>query len=162
MIPQSQWVLPGSMITTAPNDLLAGLGKYDQRVYVVPSENLVVVRFGQDAGEFIVGPTSFDTRVWGILQKLIQSPGGMLKPSNFESLQAIPNPMRARFRVNAISSPHEPYVVEVRTIDGSLHKSFVLASQAFDIDLTGLAAGTYLVRLIGNQKVYSIKCLLAP
>jgi hypothetical protein len=160
MIPQSQWVLPGSMMATAPDDLVAGLGKYDQRVYVVPSENLVVVRFGQDSGELLVGPTSFDTQVWRILRQLLQNPGGILTPK-VHALQAMPNPTPARFRINGLSNPHEPLSVEVRSLDGSLQKSFVLAAHAMEIDLSGIAAGTYLIRLIGQHKVYGIKCVVA-
>lgn len=162
MIPQSQLVLPGSMIATAPDDLIAGLGKYDQRVYVVPSENLVVVRFGQDAGAFIVGPTSFDTRVWGILQKLIHGPGGIEQAHHAAILQAVPNPTHGMFSISGISCPHEPLSVEVRTLDGSLIKTQMLAAQDLDIDLGGLAAGGYMLRLVGQQKVYTVKCLLAP
>jgi hypothetical protein len=73
----------------------------------------------------------------------------------------MPNPTPARFRINGLSNPHEPLSVEVRSLDGSLQKSFVLAAHAMEIDLSGIAAGTYLIRLIGQHKVYGIKCVVA-
>ena len=61
----------GKLIPNAPNDLIAGLGKNDQKMYIVPSKNLVVVRMGNDAGESLLGPSSFDNDLWGEINKLI-------------------------------------------------------------------------------------------
>ena len=52
------------LIPNAPDDLFAGLGKNDQKLYVVPSKNLVVVRLGNNAGETVLGPSSFDNELW--------------------------------------------------------------------------------------------------
>ena len=46
MLPQSQFVFTGNIIPNAPADLYAALGKNDQKIYVVPSQNLVVIRMG--------------------------------------------------------------------------------------------------------------------
>lgn len=62
--PGSQQLFQGSLIPNAPNDLYAGLGKNDQKLYVVPSQNLVIVRMGEDAGEDLAGPSSFDNQLW--------------------------------------------------------------------------------------------------
>ncbi|MBC3757532.1 serine hydrolase [Hyunsoonleella sp. SJ7] len=61
----------GKLIPNAPNDLYAGLGKDDQKMYVVPSQNLVIIRMGNDAGESLLGPSSFDNELWGEINKLI-------------------------------------------------------------------------------------------
>ncbi|MBC2839194.1 serine hydrolase [Robiginitalea sp. SC105] len=67
MLPGSQVVFPGSLVPEAPPDLVAGLGKNDQKLYVVPSLDLVVIRMGQDAGENRAGPSSFDNTLWELL-----------------------------------------------------------------------------------------------
>ena len=54
----------GKLIENAPDDLYAGLGKDDQKLYIVPSQNLVIVRLGDDAGEALLGPSSFDNDLW--------------------------------------------------------------------------------------------------
>jgi hypothetical protein len=54
----------GSLFPSAPVDLISSLGKDDQKVYVVPSENLVVVRMGDSADESNYGPSSFDSQLW--------------------------------------------------------------------------------------------------
>tara|TARA_R110002126_G_scaffold51668_5_gene141110 strand:+ start:565 stop:1650 length:1086 start_codon:yes stop_codon:yes gene_type:complete len=61
----------GKLIPNAPNDLIAGLGKNDQKMYVVPSQKLVIIRMGDDAGEALLGPSSFDNDLWGEINKLI-------------------------------------------------------------------------------------------
>ncbi len=64
MAPGTQIVFPGALIPEAPADLVAGLGKNDQKLYLVPSEGLVVVRMGEDSGENTLGPSSFDNELW--------------------------------------------------------------------------------------------------
>ncbi len=61
----------GKLISNAPNDLIAGLGKNDQKLYIVPSQNLVIVRMGEDAGEALLGPSSFDNDLWEKLNDLM-------------------------------------------------------------------------------------------
>ena len=64
MLPGSQVVFPGSLIPAAPEDTVAGLGKNDQKLYVVPSLGLVIVRMGEDSGGLLAGPSSFDNALW--------------------------------------------------------------------------------------------------
>ncbi|WP_350287613.1 serine hydrolase domain-containing protein [uncultured Croceitalea sp.] len=62
--PGSQLLFDGALIPNAPSDTYAGLGKNDQKLYVIPSQNLVVVRMGEDSGEELLGPSSFDNVLW--------------------------------------------------------------------------------------------------
>ncbi len=64
MLPASQVVFPGELMPEAPSDLIAGLGKNDQKLYIIPSLELVIVRMGEDAGENLAGPSSFDNTLW--------------------------------------------------------------------------------------------------
>ncbi|MCE2611516.1 beta-lactamase family protein [Flavobacteriaceae bacterium D16] len=69
--PGSQELFQGSLIPNAPGDLYAGLGKNDQKLYVIPSQNLVIVRMGEDAGEDLAGPSSFDNQLWDRINAFI-------------------------------------------------------------------------------------------
>ncbi|TWO34412.1 serine hydrolase [Seonamhaeicola sediminis] len=60
----------GKLIPNAPDDLIAGLGKNDQKLYVVPSKNLVIVRMGDKAKKVRSGPSNFDNELWKKLNKL--------------------------------------------------------------------------------------------
>lgn len=71
MIPQSQVVYDTELMPNAPTDLYAGLGKNDQKLYVVPSENLVIVRMGEDTGITTLGPSSFDDELWSFINSIV-------------------------------------------------------------------------------------------
>ncbi|MGX1930894.1 serine hydrolase domain-containing protein [Flagellimonas sp. 2504JD4-2] len=62
--PVLQIEFQGELIPNAPADMYAGLGKDDQKLYLVPSMDLVIVRLGEDAGENLLGPSSFDNTLW--------------------------------------------------------------------------------------------------
>ncbi len=70
-VPASEVQFPGKLIPNAPDDLIAGLGKDDQKLYVIPSKGLVIVRMGDDAGETLLGPSSFDNELWEKINAVI-------------------------------------------------------------------------------------------
>lgn len=67
----SQEIAQGSLIPNAPDDLFAALGAQDQKIYVVPSKSLVIVRSGESAGVQQLGLSSFDNELWGKLNAVI-------------------------------------------------------------------------------------------
>lgn len=70
-VPVLDRVFEGSMIPNAPADMIAALGKNDQKIYVVPSQNLVVVRVGNSAGsERLNAVSAFDNELWGKISTL--------------------------------------------------------------------------------------------
>lgn len=71
-LPSSEADFTGSLIPNAPADLFAALGKNDQKLYMVPSMDLVVVRMGGASNEELLGPSSFDNELWGLLNVIIQ------------------------------------------------------------------------------------------
>jgi hypothetical protein len=64
-------VIPGSLIPNAPADLYAALGKDDQKMYVIPSQKLVIIRMGNSAGGFSLAASGFDNELWGKLKTII-------------------------------------------------------------------------------------------
>jgi CubicO group peptidase (beta-lactamase class C family) len=71
MIPQSQVIFETTLMPNAPEDLYAGLGKNDQKLYIVPSQNLVIVRMGEATGVATLGPSSFDNELWELINSVI-------------------------------------------------------------------------------------------
>ncbi len=67
----SQDVIQGMLIPNASADLFAALGANDQKIYVVPSKGLVVIRTGESAGAQQLGLSSFDNELWGKLSAVI-------------------------------------------------------------------------------------------
>lgn len=68
MVPTVQLSLNGNLVPNAPADLYAALGKDDQKIYVVPSQGLVVIRMGESAGQSQLALSSFDNELWGKLK----------------------------------------------------------------------------------------------
>ncbi|SNR76971.1 CubicO group peptidase, beta-lactamase class C family [Maribacter sedimenticola] len=73
-LPNSEDTFTGNLIPNAPAELYAALGKNDQKLYMVPSMDLVVVRMGGASDEELLGPSSFDNEIWGYIMDIIQQP----------------------------------------------------------------------------------------
>lgn len=70
-VPSSTLEFSGKLIPNAPDDLFAGLGKNDQKLYVIPSKNLVVIRMGDNTGAALLGPSGFDNALWEYINLVI-------------------------------------------------------------------------------------------
>ena len=70
-LPGSQFEFQGELIPSAPADMYAALGKNDQKIYVVPSKKLVVIRMGDSADGSNFGLSDFDDVLWQKISTLI-------------------------------------------------------------------------------------------
>ncbi|QHI38824.1 hypothetical protein IMCC3317_42240 [Kordia antarctica] len=70
-LPQTQFEFSGELIPNAPQDMYCGLGKNDQKIYVVPSRDLVIIRMGESAEDSNFALSNFDNELWGKLNLLI-------------------------------------------------------------------------------------------
>lgn len=73
MVPGVQTVFPGSLAPHAPDDLFAAMGANGQLLELVPSQNLIVVRMGDDPDETTV-PFTFQDRLWTRLAEILAGP----------------------------------------------------------------------------------------
>lgn len=87
-----QTTFPGPLIPSAPADLIAALGKNDQKIYVVPSLGLVVVRQGRSAGASRLAVSSFDTELWTRIMAVLCRPTATAAPADAAGFLALPNP----------------------------------------------------------------------
>ena len=74
MIPTEQTEYQGSLIPNAPSDMIAAMGANDQRIYIVPSKKLIVIRMGDASNpsnpSFAV--SGFDSLLWDKLNAVIK------------------------------------------------------------------------------------------
>lgn len=63
-LPQTQFEFPGSIIPSGPNDMYMALGKNDQKIYIVPSKKMVVIRMGDAADAETMALSDFDEVLW--------------------------------------------------------------------------------------------------
>lgn len=70
-LPQSQMEFNGKLIPNGPTDMYAALGKNDQKIYIVPSKKIVIIRMGEagDASNFAL--STFDNDLWEKINNLI-------------------------------------------------------------------------------------------
>lgn len=71
-LPQSQLQFNGSIIPAGPADMFMALGKNDQKIYVVPSKKMVVIRMGDAADSVNPALSDFDNTLWQKINALYQ------------------------------------------------------------------------------------------
>jgi CubicO group peptidase (beta-lactamase class C family) len=71
-LPQTQLQFNGSIIPNAPNDMFMALGKNDQKIYVIPSKKMVIIRMGNAADANTFGLSDFDNTLWSKINALYQ------------------------------------------------------------------------------------------
>lgn len=73
MVPGSQDVYNGALIPNAPSDMYAALGASDQKIYVIPSKKMVIVRMGDsaDPNNPTFASSGFDNELWAKINAVI-------------------------------------------------------------------------------------------
>lgn len=71
-LPQSQFQFNGSLIPNGPNDMFMALGKNDQKIYIIPSKKMVVIRMGDSADGTNFALSDFDSTLWEKINAVIQ------------------------------------------------------------------------------------------
>jgi CubicO group peptidase (beta-lactamase class C family) len=73
MVPGGQTVYDGLLVPSAPTDMVAAMGAEDQRIYVIPSKNMVVIRMGDasDPSNPDFAVSGFDDALWQKINAVI-------------------------------------------------------------------------------------------
>ena len=73
MVPGGQTVYEGLLVPSAPADMYAAMGADDQRIYVIPSKNMVVIRMGDasDPANPNFALSGFDDALWQKINAVI-------------------------------------------------------------------------------------------
>lgn len=70
-LPNTQFEFNGSIIPSGPNDMFMALGKNDQKIYVVPSKKIVIIRMGNAADNETAALSDFDEVLWQKINAVI-------------------------------------------------------------------------------------------
>ena len=151
MAPGYQIVFPGPLMSNAPNDMYAALGKNDQKIYVVPSTNMVIVRQGNTAGGFNLAASAFDNVLWDYINKLDCSITGVNENTNLH-YKLYPNPVTDILTIDNLSFT----ISKIRIIDvlGNLiyENHSATQTQSISLDFSTLSKGLYFVEIENNNK----------
>ena len=151
MLPGLQFSFGGSLIPEAPADLVAALGKDDQKIYVAPSLGLVVVRQGESAGGVAPAASSFDNQLWLRLMDLECVNAVEETSKNRPALEIFPNPA-GEAAIVAAGSPLRK--IRLLHTDGRWVKEIKgSGTNRQRISLRGLAPGVYVVQVVTAEGV---------
>lgn len=153
-LPTTQLVFSGPLVPNAPMDMIAALGKNDQKIYVAPSMNIVVVRMGESAGQVSFALSSFDNTLWGLLRPVFQ------QQTSTHSLMPLVN--QVLLQKNSDGSwlhvlPESWYGNEfdIFNLTGQKLKSAIADKLTWNHADWGLPAGIYLIKSpLGMGKLY--------
>jgi CubicO group peptidase (beta-lactamase class C family) len=147
MVPGVQVTIPGSIMPNAPEDMVSGLGKDGQFVNVVPSQNLVLIRMGEEPSGSLV-PFLMNDKIWEYMNALVCNPVG-LEEEQF-TFGVFPNPNAGSFTVQSTTEQGNIAIID---IFGRMVYQKSIEYFTTSIDLGKNASGTYFVRLESGGKV---------
>ncbi len=139
-LPLNPFLQQGFIIPDAPADMYAGLGGNDQKVYVVPSMNMVVVRMGETAYESEPSISEFDNELWQLILNLPCEPNsasGAKYPG--KAVLAYPNPSTGKMWITACEKYRS---IEIFDLSG---KSIFSANGTSLCEGFNLPAGMYIM-----------------
>ncbi len=158
MLPGIQFPFQGPLMSNAPEDVFAALGKNGQIINVSPSNGVVVVRMGNLPGGIFV-PNQYNDEIWQYLMPVLCPLNGIAGKEKSALLQAWPNPARENLELQL-----SPILIggELKVVDG-LGRVVItqqVSSQRERIDVSGLKAGSYMIALhsdAGNAALHFVK-----
>lgn len=147
--PGLSFPITGAMVPAAPADMYMAAGKDDQRIYVVPSEKLVVVRQGNAADSSFLAVSSFDNALWQELNKLrCGAPVGQ-KEYAYSPLGVYPNPAQEYIfsETLAAGTPYAIFDMLGRKVLEGMYKPE-------GIHLQSLQPGLYILSTTGAHEIF--------
>lgn len=148
-VPTVQFDINGPLIPNAPADLYAGLGKNDQKLYIIPSMDMVIVRMGDASGQPTLALSSFDNELWGLLKDVFcpnGPPVGVTENTSPSPFAVYPNPAGNWLYTNATQT------VQTEIFDMTGRKLMATTlSPSEGIDISGLKVGSYIIKINDGQ-----------
>lgn len=154
MTPGFQTTFPGTLMPNAPSDMFAALGKNDQKIYVVPSQKLVVIRQGNTAGGFNLAASAFDNVLWDYINKLTCNTSSVKENELIEQIAIYPNPaqnfitiksdvlLKFVFMTNALGQ-----MMDVKLINNK-------------IDVSQMQKGMYFLTIMSPENISLVKKII--
>jgi CubicO group peptidase (beta-lactamase class C family) len=152
--PGLQLTLNGYLVPNAPADMYAALGKNDQKLYIIPSMDMVIVRMGNASGQVVASVSSFDNELWGVLKDVFcpSGPNTAVKTFSVPQLTLYPNPVTDILYCNVEAAT--PYII-ADVCGRTVQQNFILPNQP--INVSTLAKGMYIFKVLQNNGVQTLR-----
>lgn len=160
MLPQTQFVFPGSICPNAPADMYAALGKDGQIINVVPSMNLVWIRMGEapGSGASLVANVLSD-EIWEYLNDM-ECVSGISETTTEPLVQIYPNPADDRLYYHIKNSTQEEYIITIRDLQGRIIKTYTVSDADGTLNIGGFNTGTYFINFDGKSINYNRQLII--
>jgi hypothetical protein len=154
MLPGTSFVFQGEIVPNAPADMYAALGKNDQKIYVVPSENMVVVRMGNTAGLSLFAVSNFDNELWARISNL-ECTTGITEQAANNKATIYPNPATNSLTISFNKPLAKSFVLELYSYSGELIYGEVLVegSTNYQLNIGTQPSGIYIYK-VQTEKGY--------
>jgi hypothetical protein len=154
-LPASTLTFQGKICPPAPDGLLMALGKNDQKIYVWPDRNIVVIRMGDDADGGELVPITFDTTLWNELNKLmaVEYTGINTEAIAENEITMWPNPAQKELNLT-VNNPHQPLTVYLYNHNGQLvfEETYKYQMPCVRINISHFKNGMYTLRVTSSHK----------
>ena len=147
MLPTLQTIFNNDLVPNAPDELYSALGKNDQKIYILPSKNIVIIRMGNASGASLFALSSFDNELWGMLNNVFcENPTSTDK--FFQTpITIFPNPVDEV--LNFQKNNHAVLNVKVFNSLGDVVKNETVTSE--QINVSTLSSGVYFIQFFDSQ-----------
>lgn len=150
-IPGTTLTFQGSLMPDAPADLIAALGKNDQKIHVVPSQNLVLIRMGNSAGQPVAAVSSFDNEIWQYLNRVMNCNITSTKNIADNPINIYPNPAGNYITITSKEA------IQQTTIFNNL--GIMVLKGKSQIDISQLPQGKYIALIQFKDRIEVSKFL---
>jgi CubicO group peptidase (beta-lactamase class C family) len=143
LIPGSQIKFPGSLFKNAPADMFSALGKNGQFINVIPSQNMVWIRMGDNPDNSLV-PFLYNEDVWDYINDLACTTSISESTATGE-IKVYPNPANQLIFVENHSKKSDIVDFYILNTIGEKVISGKENTSNFGINITDLKAGLYFI-----------------
>jgi hypothetical protein len=141
MLPETQFVFPGNYAPNAPIDMYAAIGRDGQFICVVPSQQLVWIRMGENPEQLDVPILMIDD-IWQLLNQLPCTPQSSVE-IQAEKVNVFPNPTTGKWVVSGISESSTWSLLDLsgkKVTEGNASEGL-----QFEIDAERIPSGCYIL-----------------
>ncbi len=151
MNPGPQLVLSGPLISNCPGDMFAALGKNDQKIYVVPSTNMVVIRQGESADGATFALSTFDNTLWDYINKLNCNSNSIQEIDPASEVSIYPNPAKDMIFVRS------DVALKSVTLTNCLGQIFDVKLVNGKLDISQVQKGLYFLTITSQTNTSLVK-----
>lgn len=145
MVPGLQVVIPGKLFPNAPSDMVSALGKNGQFINVVPSQNLVMVRMGNEPGGGDV-PFTLNDSIWKKLNEVMCSSSAVQYQNQLPQINIYPNPSRGMVHIDA---EENGFTASLMNISGQVTQK--ITTRTGSVEFNQLSPGIYFIAIQGES-----------